>query len=93
MLLSLRLALPPLAAAAACPRLRIPCPSPTPAAGAGIPPPLIPHSRLPAALVASLEVAAVATFAAQMAPWLTELRWACLLLGALSAGFFALHWR
>lgn len=61
--------------------------------GSGMPPSLVPFSRFPAALVASLEVLVVATFFLQMLPWLTELPWSCMVFAALCIAFFALHYR
>jgi hypothetical protein len=61
--------------------------------GSGMPPGLLPFSRFPAAMVASLEVLVVATFFLQMLPWLTELRWSCMVFAALCIAFFWLHYR
>ncbi|KAL4853541.1 Ankyrin-1 [Chlorella vulgaris] len=61
--------------------------------GAGIPAPLVPFSRLPVALVGSLEVLAVATFVLQIQPWVTDWPWRSLAFAVLAVAFLVLHYR
>ncbi|KAL4457408.1 hypothetical protein ABPG75_012273 [Micractinium tetrahymenae] len=61
--------------------------------GAGIPANLLPHSRLPAAFVASLEMLASLVFFLQMWLLLQDVPWQRMLLTALIPAFFFLHYR
>jgi hypothetical protein len=69
-----------------------PCPpAPSPPAGAGIPPRLLPTSRLPAGVVASWEAATMAVFVHVMLPALRDLWAQCGALLALASAAYYLH--